>query len=79
LIYLTAPPEVLWHRIYGDAHRHATRLPMNPQTGLQQVRDALMQRDPIYRQASHWIIDTCECDIEGVLRLVLSRTGLATS
>ncbi|HOA72460.1 MAG TPA: shikimate kinase [Phycisphaerae bacterium] len=79
LIYLTAPPEILWHRIYGDAHRHVTRLPMDPKTGLQQVRNALIERDPIYRQASHWIVDTHGCDIESVLNRVLWLTGLTTA
>jgi shikimate kinase len=79
LVYLTAPPEILWKRIFDDVHRHETRLQMSPDTGLQQVRQAFMDRDPIYTGASDCIVSTADRSIEDIVRRILTRTGLSRS
>lgn len=76
LVYLTAPPEVLWKRIFDDTHRHQTRLKMDPDNGLQQVRKAIMEREPIYMLASDCIVDTANRSVDSIVSRVLTRTGL---
>lgn len=76
LIYLTAPPDVLWKRIFADVHRHATRLRMDPDTGLQQVRHALEFREPIYSAIADAVVDTDGRSVESIVDRVITRAGL---
>jgi shikimate kinase len=79
LVYLTASPEMLWKRIYDDLQRHSTRLEMDPDTGLQQVRHALMERHPIYTRVSDCIVDTTDRPVESIVRRIITRTGVLHS
>lgn len=79
IVYLTAPPEMLWKRIFDDVQRHSTRLALDPDTGLQQVRHALMERDPIYTRVSDCIVDTTDRPVESIVRRIITRTGIAHS
>jgi len=76
LIYLTASPEILWKRIFDDLHRHATRLKMSPDEGLRQVRQALIERGPIYTQAADCIVEVGRRSVEDIVRRILSRMRL---
>jgi shikimate kinase len=76
LVYLTAPPEVLWERIFKDVHRHATRLKIDPGTGLQQVRQTLSVREPLYTQAADCIVDTTGRSVASIVERVITRAGL---
>lgn len=77
LVYLTAPPEVLWKRIFNDLHRHTTRLRMDSATGFQQVRGAMAFRDPLYTQAADAIVETEGRDVDTIVQRVLACTGLS--
>ncbi len=76
LVYLTASPDVLWARIFADLHRHATRLRMDPDTGLQQVRTALLLRDPIYARVADATVDTTGRSPASIVDRIITRTGL---
>jgi shikimate kinase len=77
LVYLTAPPELLWKRIFDDVHRHTTRLRMDPDRGLQEVRQALAEREPLYAAASDCEVDTADRDVDSIVGRILTRTGLS--
>lgn len=76
LVYLTAPPEVLWQRIYNDTHRHATRLKMDPDNGLEQVRAAMAERHPIYSRAADITIDTTNTSVPGIVESIIIQSGM---
>ncbi len=79
LVYLTAPPEILWKRIFDDVQRHATRLELDPSTGLQEVRNSLMERDPIYTRVSDCIVETADRPVESIISRIITRTGIFQS
>ncbi len=58
LIWLTAPPEVLWSRIQADAQSALTRPDLTSLGGLDEVRAVLLQRMPLYTNAADRQIDT---------------------
>lgn len=76
LVYLVAPPEMLWERIFADTHRHATRLKIDPNTGLQAVRQALADREPLYIQAADRVVDTSHRTIDNIVDRIITRLGL---
>lgn len=71
LIWLAANPEVLWGRILTDPIRRTTRPSPNLTTGLQQIRDALRERDPLYRQAADLTVDTTTRPIPEIVEDIL--------
>jgi shikimate kinase len=55
LIWLTAPPAVIIERIQGETQRPA----LTPgKTFLEEVRDVLAEREPLYRAAADAVVDT---------------------
>ncbi len=58
LIWLTAPPEVLWERICRDTATRSSRPDLTPAGGLQEVRDVLSRRTPDYERAADIQVDT---------------------
>jgi shikimate kinase len=76
LVYLTAPAEVLWKRIFADVHRHATRLKMDPDTGLQQVRHALQAREAVYARIADVVVDTNGRSVQGIVDRIVTRVNL---
>lgn len=73
VVYLTAPADVLWNRIYADAPRHTTRLKMDPTTGLEQIRRALLEREPIYSRVCDLTVDTTGLSVEVIADQILAR------
>ncbi|HOL28338.1 MAG TPA: shikimate kinase [Phycisphaerae bacterium] len=76
LVWLTAPPEVLWQRILGDIRRQETRPRMDLSVGLQQVREAIRERNPIYQRVADAIVDTTDRPVESIVERILTRTRL---
>jgi shikimate kinase len=54
VVYLHAPPEVLCERTRNDRNRPLLRV-ADP---LARLRELYMQRDPIYRDAAHLVVDS---------------------
>lgn len=73
LVWLKAPPELLWERIVGDFRRHHTRPQMDLGAGLHDVREALRQRDPIYERVADVWVDTTNRTISSVVDRILTR------
>ena len=58
VIWLTAPPEVLWQRISRDERSGTTRPDLTPAGGLDEVRAVLAGRQDIYRAAASLTFNT---------------------
>lgn len=60
LVWLTAPPEVLYQRISTDPTTHQSRPPLTQQSGIEEVRRLLAERSPLYHRASDFQIETAD-------------------
>ena len=76
LVWLTAPAEVLWRRIIGDIRRLETRPQMDFAAGLVEVREALKQRNPVYRQVADVTVDTTDRSVANIVERILTRVHL---
>ncbi len=56
-VWLMAPPELLWERIRGDKNSALQRPNLTHQGGLQEVRDVLAVRTPVYEECADYKID----------------------
>jgi shikimate kinase len=54
VVYLRASPQDLWHRTRQDRNRPL----LHTSDPLAKLRDLFTQRDPLYRQVAHLIVDT---------------------
>ena len=57
VVWLTAPPEVLWRRMQADAST-IERRPDLAEGGLAEVEQVLRTRHALYQACAHWQIDT---------------------
>ena len=64
VIYLRANVEDLWRRTRHDKSRPLLQTE-NPRARLQQL---LSQRDPLYRETAHLVVDTGEQNVQKLLR-----------
>ncbi len=62
LVWLTAPPEVLWSRIRADTATAATRPDLTATGGIDEVRQVLERRTPLYAAAADLTFDTASLD-----------------
>jgi len=76
LVWLSAPPEVLWERIKADARRLDTRPPADPKHGLEDVRSVLREREPIYAGWADFVVDTADRSPEAVAAEILDRLNI---
>jgi len=58
VVYLTATVETIHARMTGDATTADRRPNLTDQGPLDEIRSLLSQREPIYRETSHLIVDT---------------------
>lgn len=76
IVYITAPPDMLWERILADTRRRTTRPDMDFAKGLQQVRDTMRERGPLYERWADAIVDTSYRSPEDVVERILTRLNL---
>jgi shikimate kinase len=58
IIWLSAPPAVLWARIKDDPDLSHMRPDLTARGGLAEIEALCAQRDPIYRALAHQILET---------------------
>lgn len=63
VLYLHAPPEILWQRLRGSRHRPLLRT-ADPR---QRLAELYATRDPLYREIAHHVV---ESEREAVIRFV---------
>lgn len=71
VVWLTAPPEVIRQRLYGDDGTAAGRPGLTGADPLTEVEAILAQRQPLYRAAADFVIDTAGLSPEAVAALIL--------
>lgn len=71
VIYLNAPPETLWERLRNDR----TRPLLQVSDPLQRLKDLHAQRDPLYRETAHLVVDCARLNSPGVLQLLTRKIG----
>lgn len=71
VVWLTADPETLYRRITADDTSADTRPNLGP-GGLEEVRQVLAAREPLYRQCAHHAIETAGQSPGAVAEAVIS-------
>jgi shikimate kinase len=79
VVWLAAPPELLWERIRGDESTAANRPALSDRIGLEEVRVILAQRELRYRQAAHAVVDASDENVDRVVEAVLAVYDSPTS
>jgi shikimate kinase len=73
VIYLRSTPEELFRRL-----RHDTRRPLlQVADPLAKLRELHAQRDPLYRQTAHFVIDTGRPSVPTLVNMILMQLELA--
>ncbi len=66
VVYLNVPPKVLWERTRHDRNRPLLQVP-NPR---ERIESLYRERDPLYREAAHLIVEGGRGSPAGMVRLV---------
>lgn len=74
VVYLRTTPEDLARRLRHDTHR-----PLLQGSGdaLKRLRQLFQERDPLYRRAAHYVIETHRPSVHGLVNMVLMQIDLA--
>lgn len=75
-VWLDARPEVLVQRIQQDATSATRRPQLTEHPMLQEVRQLMQAREPLYRAVGNWRIDVSDLDVDTVvtqIRQLLAR------
>ncbi len=73
VIYLRSTPEELHRRLRHDTHRPLLQV-ADPRARLQQL---FRERDPLYRETAHFVIDTGRPSLHTLVGMVLMQLELA--
>lgn len=71
LVWLSAPPDVLYGRVHADEDSSHSRPSLTSLTGPAECESVMQSRDPIYRSAADIEVDTSRRSPANVVRLVL--------
>lgn len=72
-IYLRSSPEELYRRLRHDSKRPLLQV-ADP---LARLRELFLHRDPLYRQAAHFVIETGRPSVPTVVNMILMQLELA--
>jgi shikimate kinase len=73
VVYLRASPEELFRRLRHDTHRPLLQV-ADP---LRKLRDLFQERDPLYRETAHFIIETGRPSVSTMVNMILMQLELA--
>ena len=73
VVYLRSTPEELFRRLRHDTHRPLLQV-ADP---LRKLRELHAERDPLYRQTAHFIIDTGRPSVPTLVNMILMQLELA--
>lgn len=73
VFYLRSTPEELFRRLRHDTHRPLLQV-ADP---LRRLRELYRERDPLYRQAAHYVIETGRPSVPALVNMVLMQLELA--
>jgi shikimate kinase len=75
VIYLKAHPDDLARRLRHDQHRPLLQV----EDPLARLRDLYVQRDPLYRETAHFIIETGRPSVATLVNMIVMQLELAGS
>jgi shikimate kinase len=73
VFYLRSTPEELFRRLRHDMHRPLLQV----KDPLRRLRELFRERDPLYRQVAHYIIETGRPSVPALVNMVLMQLELA--
>ena len=73
VFYMRATPEELFRRLRHDTHRPLLQV-ADP---LKRLRDLYRERDPLYRRAAHFTVETTRPSVQGLQHMILMQLELA--
>ncbi|UCC31193.1 MAG: shikimate kinase [Phycisphaerales bacterium] len=73
LVWLTAPPDVLWQRIASDEASKRYRPSLTDRAGPEEVEHLLAERSPLYERAADLIIDTTQSTPRAVAEAIAAQ------
>lgn len=73
VFYLRSTPEELFRRLRHDTHRPLLQV-ADP---LRRLRELYRERDPLYRQTAHYVIETGRPSVPALVNMVLMQLELA--
>jgi shikimate kinase len=73
VFYLRSTPEELFRRLRHDTHRPLLQVG-DP---LRRLRELYRERDPLYRQVAHYVIETGRPSVPALVNMVLMQLELA--
>ena len=73
VVYLRSTPEELFRRLRHDRHRPLLQV----DDPLRKLRDLYRERDPLYRQTAHFIIETGRPSVQTLVNMILMQLELA--
>lgn len=76
VIWLTAPPEVLLTRIQADPTTSGRRPNLTARGGLEEVRQLLAEREPLYRACADFMIDVVGKSADEIAAEIVSLVSL---
>ena len=75
IVWLTAPPDVLWRRVSGDAASGASRPPLTDLDGPGEMKRLHELRRPLYQQAAEFVIDTANASPREAAAMIVAAIG----
>ena len=72
-VYLRSTPEELWRRLRHDTHRPLLQV-ADP---LRKLRELFAERDPLYRQTAHFVVETGRPPVPTLVNMILMQLELA--
>ena len=73
VVYLRSSPEEVFRRLRHDRNRPLLQV-ADP---LQRLRDLFAQRDPLYREAAHFVIETGRPSVSTLVNMIVMQLELA--
>jgi shikimate kinase len=73
VIYLRSTPEELFRRLRHDTHRPLLQV----RDPLARLRELFRERDPLYRRAAHFVIETGRPSVPSLVNMILMQLELA--
>jgi len=73
VVYLRSTPEELFRRLRHDTHRPLLQV-ADP---LRKLRELFAERDPLYRETAHFIIETGRPSVPTLVNMILMQLELA--
>ncbi len=75
LIWLQANSETIKNRMMRDSGTEAFRPALTPTDSITEIEESLIERNPLYKQASDLCVETDAREIEEICDTIISRLG----